>query len=720
MKIKVRRAGHIWGHICSGVIAAALCAATGMPSPAMASSPGVVSASLNHLQLEFDANSGCLLRMQHPGSGEVLRSDSANASALDTAYPVPAFEPLRFGARFSTNAKVTATSSSVCVRWQRLGASREKWRDAANIGAEIVFEAAADGRSIIAHCEVENRSTSAVRQIIFPDFSGVLPFAGARHTVFRTCGGASLPFVELPPDEARLSNQFCLDGAAGTVEHRSGGIFQSMWLRWMDLGGLSGGISVFPRQWGWDPPVVLRLHHSPTEQKLRMLWTHNLSLAPGGKWKSPEYVITPHEGGWARGIEPYREWVREHYHPRYPMPQRIREALGVRTIWMTQGFPEDPNDAVFTAKDLPQLAQESREHGLAEMVGWAWTPGFTLPVPPPHSNLGTAAEFKAAVAECQRIGAPFVPFISVVLAAKDTAARYGLAVPESGGWTQHTETIPQFQPLYSSLLSCVQLGPANPRWQDEVLTSVRAMLASGFHSISWDQFWNERSDNNMLHLAEKIKETIRAADPEGSLSGEELWNMELDCELLDYTWNWLHERDCSAFLSVFPAPRINWCISHDPGTVRRAFMDNRLLNIFPRKPGNVNGSDWIRSHPELSRTLRQCAALRRQFLDYFTSGTIIGQCMLTTPCEDARVNAYVRDARALMIVLNSSAPDQELVLRWDPGAWLTGKGPLNVTRYDMSGHKLSETRCRRAVQKLKIKGLPKDELTIFEIVSTSE
>ena len=30
-------------------------------------------------------------------------------------------------------------------------------------------------------------------------------------------------------------------------------MFASMWARWLDLGGLNGGFSLFPRRWGWDP-----------------------------------------------------------------------------------------------------------------------------------------------------------------------------------------------------------------------------------------------------------------------------------------------------------------------------------------------------------------------------------------------------------------------------------------------------------------------------------
>lgn len=691
------------------LIATPLSGAATMATPAE-----TVSADLGGLQLVFDARTGGLLKMSGPGAGLMLDAPASEASLLDVAYPIPDFEPLRFGARFSSGAHIEATSSSVVIRWERLGASRSKWSDAANISAVVRFETDPGGKSVITRCEIENKSTSPVRQVIFPDFADLLPFAGEAGTTYRTAGMSTTPFLELKPNEGRLSTQFCMDTAANAAEYKSGGTFHPMWLRWMDFGGLKGGFSIFPRQWGWDPGVVMRLHHSEEGQKIRMLYVHNTTIAPGAKWQSPEYVITAHEHGWAKGIEPYRDWVRAHFRRDFEMPRHVREGLGYRTIWMSQGWPEDPQDAVYTMKDLPSLARESKEHGLDEIVMWSWTRGFLVPIPPPLKNLGTPQEMADAVAECRKMGVHVAPFISVVLAAGETAARYGLKVSDASGWTQHTETVPRFNPGYSTLLASAMLGPANTQWQDEVLTSVKALMDLGIPSLSWDQFWNERPDNNMLSLAARIRAYQRSKDPEASFSGEELWNMELDSALLDYTWNWLQGTDCVAFLSVFPAPRINYCISSDPGAAKQAFMDNRYLNIFPRKPGSVNGSGWIKDHAEFSKTLKQCAKLRGQFLDYFTSGTLIGDCILTEPCPGARVRAYVLGGKLLVLVMNEGAEGRP-VLKWNPAPWIEGQGGLTTTVHDMDGNVKSTEDVPRTAGQLGMMQLKTQELCVVEI-----
>ena len=64
-------------------------------------------------------------------------------------------------------------------------------------------------------------------------------------------------------------------------------------------------------------------------------------------------------------------------------------------------------------------------------------------------------------------------------------------------------------------------------------------------------------------------------------------------------------------------------------------------SVQPRKPDDINGSDSIKNHPALSQALRQCAKLRARFLSWFVDGTFIGDCILTEPCPEAVVAAYV-------------------------------------------------------------------------------
>ncbi|MHB1001325.1 MAG: DUF6259 domain-containing protein [Armatimonadota bacterium] len=677
-----------------------------------------VEANLNGLQLSIDSKTGGIVKMSYPGPGTMIDASPGETGMIDLAYPIKQFEPLRLASRFSSDAKIDVTDDSLTVSWSKLGASRTNFPLDGDVSATVRFKAEPDGRSIIMTCEVDNKSKIAVRQVIFPDFYGLVPFGDEDNTIFKSCGFGRTPFRELHPTEGRKSTQFCMDVAAYSGEYTSGGRFSSMVNRWMDLSGFNGGFSVFPRSWGWDPRYTVRLHHSEVEEKLRMLCVHPVEVKPGEKWQSPEFVLTPHQSGWAKGIEPYREWVKQHMKREYPVPKHIREGLGYRTIWMSKFWPEDPQDAVWKAKDLPAIARENVEYGLPEMVIWGSHNFFELPIPPIYPHLGTQAEFAEAIKECKKIGVNAAPFISIVLAGPKTAEKYGLVANPGGGWTQHTETIPRFNPPYSASYAAAQAGPTNPLWQKEALESCKSLIDSGIPSISWDQFWNMAPDINMIELTSKIRAMAKAKDPDSTLSGEELWNMELDANQLDYLWNWGGYGDSQAFTNAFPAPRINACVSDDPWTVKRGFSDNLFLNVFPRKAGSVNGSDWIKNWPELGKALKQCAKLRKQFLPYFTDGVLIGNCILTEPCSAAHVSSYVMPDRVMVLVTNEAANERTVTFKYNLLPWLKAPSSKYEMRvYDIDGKLLDTKEISSRVKTQTTNKLANLDIAIYEFIA---
>lgn len=641
-----------------------------------------IQATLNGTTLTFDAATGSIIELSYPGPGTMIQAPPAKASLLDLAYPIKDFEPLRLASRFSKDASIEVQPDRVTVRWKRLGPSRAIFEPAGSVSAAVTLRAAEDGKSIVMNCAVQNESQIAVRQVIFPDFMGLVPFEGPAQTEFRTAAFVRRPFQELVPDEGRLSLQFCLDPSSGMVEYKSGGMFSEMWLRWMDLGGRKGGLSCFQKAWGWDPRVAVRLHLDPEEPKLRLLCVHPVTIEPGAKWESGDFVLTPHANGWARGIEPYAEWARTRLKKEFPMPRHVRDGLGFRTLWMSRGFPKDPDDAIWRFADLAALAEESSAHGLNEMVMWGYTEGFKLPIPKPAASLGTEEELAGAVKRCRELGVNVAPFVSVLQAGHDTGPKYGLTVPREGGWAQHPEAIPPFQAPYISLLQCAAVDTGNELWQKEVLESCKHYIDIGIPSLSWDQFWTEPS-MNIIKLMSRVRIEARKVDPESTFSAEELWNMEVDADHLDYTWNWGGFRDCQAFTSVFPSPRISCIVTGAADGVKLACLDNLYVNVFPRKRGSLNGSDWIANNVELSKALKECAALRKRFLAYFTEGRFIGDCLLSEPCPGTHAAAYLLPDRALLLVLNRGGK-RAVPFKCELSAWLK-PGTYSVKRYDSTG-----------------------------------
>jgi hypothetical protein len=670
-----------------------------------------VAVQLNGLSILLDENSGAILKLSYPGPGTLLETDAQEAGLVDLAYPIEQFEPLRLAARHSQGAVIEQGPDQCVIRLGKLGPSRGNFTVEGEVAAVVTWRADPDGHSLILSCDIENHSPRSVRQVLFPDLRGLVPVAGVDHTILKSCGFGSAPFRELLV--SNVDQWYAVNNS--TIEHKSGGMFASMWTRWLDLGGLNGGVSLFPRRWGWDPQTTTLLQLRQATGKLRLMCVHPVEIKPGEKWSSGEWVLTPHASGWAKGIEPYRAFVKSKVQRRYEMPKHIREGLGYRTVWMCQNQPADPSDAVWTFADLPGLAQEAKDHGLSEMVMWGWHQGFDASLPAPFPHLGTQEEFLGAVQACRQIGVNVAPFISVLQANPKTAGRYGLQIPDNNGWTYHTELIPRWNPPYATGLSCVQVGPANAQWQDEVVEACRRWADLGIASISWDQYFTTQQTPNIQDLTRRIRDEARKRNPQSTFSGEELWNLEIDCEWLDYTWNWQTYGDHQAYVNAFPAPRPNVNINRSVPEARYAFMDNLFLNVWPAKPDQINGSERIVNVPDLSATLQTCARLRGQFLPYFTEGTLIGNCLLTAISPGVRLSAYVQPDRVLAVVLNDGASGS-LSFAYDLGPWVADRQVFAMTQYDEHGQTIA-TRDVLSSGTLQTAQLNPLEMTLFEFVA---
>ena len=122
--------------------------------------------------------------------------------------------------------------------------------------------------------------------------------------------------------------------------------------------------------------------------------------------------------------------------------------------------------------------------------------------------------------------------------------------------------------------SCVQVGPSNPKWQDEVAASCRRWVDKGITSFSWDQYLTTADKPNIQDLTRRIRDYARRRT-RSQLSAAGASHVEIDAEWLDYTWNWQPYRDCQAFVNAFGSPRDRIASIHrSVAEARFAFMDN--------------------------------------------------------------------------------------------------------------------------------------------------
>lgn len=675
--------------------------------------PAAVKIELNNTQIDLDEHTGGILRMQHGGPGVIVQSDVDHAGMIDMAYPVEHFEPLRLANRFSTISAIEASENQVRILYDNIQPSRAWYHMDGRVCAEITIRAADDGKSLIFNCHLNNNAGCDIRQIVFPDFVGIEPFAGINQTCMRTAVGNTMPFVELQMPEQTTgflyarSHRFYYPGSLITSRH-------NMVMRWFDIGSLKGGFSSFEKKWGWQEPAAVMLHLSQKTNKLRIAWIHDKTVKPGESWESGEYVITPHAHGWAEGIKPYQKWVKQNHTRHYPVPDRVRDGLGFRTVWMSGQYPAHPAEANFRIEDIPMLARESMEHGLTELCLWGFWQYFQLPMnaePLPH--LGTKEELIKAQKICDQIGIGFCPMVSVLQADEKSLSKYGLKSLDNN-YTYHTEFLPIYKPSYGSIYRCAKIPVTNTLWRQEVLRSVENLIDIGITDICWDQFWNKSKDDNMLDLAATIRDKQRKVDPQSSFPAETMFNWELEARYFDYTWNWA-QNDYTALVNLYREPRIQINIDKSIQHMKRAFMDNVYMNVFPTTPDGMDGTASLRDLPGFSNALKKCAYLRKQFLIYFTNGTLIGDCILRESADYVKVSAYVLDNKVLIIAMNEHNKTRTIDLFCDISPWLIKSyEKYHVTAYSENGKELYQKYIQDQC-KLSIKTLIPFEMALFEI-----
>ena len=640
--------------------------------------------TLNGLEIGIDENNGGIVSLSYPQVGEILATEPEAAGFLDLAFPLAGYVPMRLATRFS-RAVIEESTRGLTITWPELAPSRTHVSlPAGSAWARVTLAAAPDGRSVLLRCRIENKFQQPLPQILFPDLPGLRALGAPEATKLTMARGAVTPFTQRR--ESRHHTAFWPVDSGWHLYEATAYSYGPNVMNWLDYGSLRGGFSLFQKKWrdrDYRRPDILTYVSEGQPDRVRLACWQPGRIGPGETWESPEYVLTPHEGGWAKGIETYRAYVSKVNPPR-EIPKRVREGLGYLSIWMSDAHETVPELAAMRYKDLPGIARDSKEHGLDEMAVWRWCHHLQLPIP--HRKvLGTAEEWVQAVKDCRAMDVNIAASLGIHLLHHTQLARYGVQYTARNAWNFHRDLIPNFNPAYLKGLPLDHAGqtvpPSNPTWQEDVYKSLVEWIDRGITSFTWDVYGgggpdgalSSRYEDNVAlnEVAKRFRAHARKVDPESTFNAEtnSISGLEWDGEVLDYTWNWISDQfkeghlttttyveyiEASPILNVLRSPRMNYNIESSPLAVKKGFADGAYLNFLLRKPDGENGSAILGEKPALSPAVKQMAARRKQFLPFFTEGVPLGDCILAEP-SPLFVRSHVHNNRAFIVVLNDGA-----------------------------------------------------------------
>jgi hypothetical protein len=674
--------------------------------------------TINGLEIDLDDKSGSLLALSYPGLGAILKQDPTRAGLVVLDFAGVEFEPR------SAPATVIQKDQTTTITWHFARPAAAK----GDVETEVKILPAPDGKSVVLSCRVANRSERPVERVQFPDLRGLRPFGGKQAMELRFALGVVNPFAGpvRPAGRAPFYPPFVWRSFPAEP------IYQMNTLRWLDLGTLAGGLSVFQRKWIEEPrPAILTRRSEADPDDLRVVWQHDQPIAPGASWESGEFWLTPHVGGWAKGIEPFRHYVSE-VNPSRSLPRRIREGLGFQTVWMT----------AYSYREIPRIARDAKAHGIDELNLWVWCDYGNLPMKT-RSNCGTEAELLDAIRQAHGEGVNVTLLVNLLSLKDELAPRYGMRPGNAANWNFDPGHVPgaKAAPL-SGPSGQFNITYDNKLWREDVGRDFRRWAEAGAGSFCWDVFQDRNMD--FIEAVRGFRAIIHASDPEATFAGEPtLGNIERATQVLDYTWNWIDYLEATPYINALGIPRLNCNIESDPRVVKMAFAENLYLNLMPKIPDDNNGTKLLSQEPELARALLEVAPLRRKFLAYFIDGVALGECILAKPaCRYVRENlsgeiggalfrapkfefpavfvrSYQLGNKLLLIVLNNGDRPREVELTCNLSLWLPADRPYRVHHLDRTGEVIrTETLARDrsdAPQTIRTRSLKPLELGLLEV-----
>ena len=664
--------------------------------------------TLNRTTLVFDEATGGIVSMSHPGCGEIMKN---GGGLLDLAWPVHLdYEALRAdpcGRYFPKAPVIEGDERQVTLTWDGLPqntATPDLPELFGRIWAQVTLRAAEDGCSLVLRCRIKNRSQTPVAQILFPDLRGLQPIAGDEHTRFTTMMFHSLPFVEqksTPDSRERfygenvtVAGQFFKPAGMFPVESD-----RAMCGRWFDFGGLNGGLSLYRCHWGWGPEDPNRMGTNDTywvkldhvSHSLRITNLIYLDTKQGEEYDSGDYVLTLHAGGWVQGAAPYRDWIRQHQKRVVPVPRAVKEKFGFRTAWMCSGYPKDPEDITWRYTDIPKIAADMAEHGLYSLNLWgSFESDGHFPVNEASwwEELGGFDGYIESVKQANALGVEVYPLVSWVQIWKRGCQRRGL-IPNAS-WAETLKAVPVFRAPYMQAWSSFDFRDfSQPWWYQGVLDSLRFLRDRALSpNVCWDQYLLGDYDDTLHDLFKEYREETYSLYPDAHFSGESTFFFESEMDICSCIWDWMwwkpHD-DWRPMRYLAETMRPNMNVDSSTRHLKYIFMDDLMANIYPSKPGQMNGSALIADYPDFSRTLKELTALRKAYLPYFADGEMLGDCVLTEDCAGARVTGYRCGENIVVFAVKENGADA--VLSYDLVPFIGG-GDVTVTVRDQQNREI--------------------------------
>jgi hypothetical protein len=424
----------------------------------------------------------------------------------------------------------------------------------------------------------------------------------------------------------------------------------------------------------------------------------NFPYTSHGSFRAGPAALQVHRGDWHEGSHIYREWFDQHFDVKRS-PNWLRNEMAWQSIIMSNS--EDA--IIWRFKDLPKLAADAKKYGITtfEICGWD-VGGIDRGYPQyrPDPRLGTADEFRKALAEMKAIGVHPLIFSNIQFADTATSqfssqlskfAKQGLWAPDWPMWGWGEGTISARMGLTQSNMTMI--SPAHKEFRELLINQYLQLLKDGADGLQLDKaLVEDQLDFNpklpvspdkaytkgVFDTYEELLSQGKAINPNFAIGSENWFDRALP--YVDVSYMRMEEIDMPSTAMRYTFPEWTGTIfGESPGDFGPMNNGLRYGLVWDLAPRHYNDSaDEALTRP-LSRYVQELIRIRTKYQDLLFHGRFndtLGAEVNSDP--DVRYSVFTsmdkNDKRRAAVLVNFGDQEENAELTF-PGL---EKQPLEV------------------------------------------
>jgi hypothetical protein len=592
------------------------------------------------------------------------------------------------------HARVTADAAKAVLVFDGVQGAREKQAFHVTMRWEL------DGPELRASIEVDNRDSEILREIWFPFISGVreLDRSDDHHLLINYSTGLIMddPLENLPHyDGVNFGNR-----PGGRFFTRGFGKYPLLYpgvcsMPWLDY---------YNGRQGWymgyhdmqTPSIGLLMRTRDQHRDMQLGFVRYPMIQPGQHWKSGEFVIRAHDGGWHAGARRYADFAKDKIGTTRA-PDWLQNSPGFHIISCIGQDRRINNDYDHIYKTFA----EDKAIGLDLPIlvfGWVRR-GFDNGYPEldPDERIGGAAKLRSVIARVKDEGGRVILYTQGRLIDmctdffKEVGSRCCVrsedGTPYIDEYSFNTEAT--LYPNRQFALSC----PSTKLWEEQLKKQIDIVMELGADGLLYDQIGADNAficfDKTHMHSApdmafhgkiqmlENLQRYTHEKDPAFAIIGELICDAFL--QKLDITHGWetqdgpdtppyMHVRS-EIYRYVFPDHRPSCRMAGTVDAYSNAFVNGMALEHAHRR----QGGEAVADHCD------QLQKLRAKLMPFFNDSRFVDDDGLICQPADVLAKHYVgsngshgvalanTSGSAMTARLTIDAPARSARLYWQDG-----------------------------------------------------